>query len=97
MQREILAANPNSKIRVGGVNASDAADGNALMTAGRVLPWLQDVDDATWTSWAVTNRDTVVLDGANAKVAVYNLTIHDLGDPANYAELLAILKSAAGE
>jgi hypothetical protein len=97
MQREILAANPNSRIRIGGVNSFDAASGNALMTDGRKLPWLQDQTGATWTSWDVTNRDTVVLDPANAKTAVYNLTVHDLGDPANYAELMGILKAAAGE
>jgi hypothetical protein len=97
MQAEILAANPGSKIRIGGVNSADAASGNDLMTEGRVLPWLQDPDDAVWTSWDVTNRDVVVLDPANSKVAVYNLTVHDLADPANYAELLAILRSAAGE
>jgi len=97
MQREILAANPSSRIRVGGVNSFDAASGNALMTAGRKLPWLQDATGAVWTSWDVTNRDTVVLDPANAKAAVYNLTVHDLSDPANYAELLAILRATAGE
>jgi hypothetical protein len=97
MQREILAANPSSLIRIGGVNSSDAASGNALMTAGRRLPWLQDATGAVWTSWDVTNRDLVILDAANAKAAVYNLTVHDLSDPANYAELLAILRATAGE
>jgi len=97
MQSEILAANPASRIRIGGVDASDAADGNALMTAGRALPWLQDVDGGAWSAWDVTNRDVVVLDATNARVATYNLTIHDLSNAANYAELLAILRAAAGE
>lgn len=97
MQAEILAANPNSRIRIGGVNSFDAAAGNAGMTAHRRLAWLQDVGDAAWSSWSVTNRDVVVLDATNQKVAVYNLTMYDLSDPANYAELLGILKTAAGE
>jgi hypothetical protein len=97
MQAEILAANPGSRIRIGGVNSLDSASGNSLITAGRVLPWLQDPDGGVWSSWDVTNRDVVVLDATNAKVATYNLTVHDLGIAANYAELLAILRAAAGE
>ena len=98
MQAEILAAKPDSQIRVGGVNAVDSESANALITADRVLPWLQDVEAVdAWSSWDVTNRDVVVVDADNAKVAVYNLTVHDLGVPANYAELLAILRAAAGE
>ena len=97
MQAEILAAKPDSKIRIAGVNHPDASSGNADMTDGRVLPWLQDPDGGVWTLWDVTNRDVVVLDETNLKVTVYNLTVHDLADPANYAELLAILRNAAGE
>jgi len=97
MQAEILAADPGSRIRIGGVNSHDSASGNALITAGRSLPWLQAPDGAVWTSWEVTNRDVVVLDATNAKVATYNLTVHDLATPVNYAELLAILRTAAGE
>jgi len=97
MQAEILAANPDSRIRIAGVNAADSASGNGLITEGRDLPWLQDRDDAVWTAWDVTNRDVVVLDATNGKVAVYNLTTHDLADPANHAELLSILRNAAGE
>ncbi len=97
MQKEILTANPSSRIRIGGVNSFDAASANDLMTAGRALPWLQDPTGATWTAWDVTNRDTVVLDATNAKVTAYNLTVHDLSVPANYAELMQILKTAAGE
>lgn len=72
--------------------------GNDLMVAGRTLPWLQD-DAATkaWVSWGVFWRDVYVLDGENRLVAIYNLTEHDLTDPANYAELKAILLAAAGD
>jgi len=97
MQAEILAANPASRIRIGGINAAGAEAGNEFITMGVALPWLQDPDDAVWTSWDVTNRDVFVLDAENRKVTVYNLTVHDLSDPANYAELMGILRAAAGE
>jgi hypothetical protein len=100
MQAEILATDPQSRIRVGGVNAANSIGGNSVMTDDRSLPWCQDAGDgdgATWTAWGVSNRDVVVLDRTNAKVTVYNCTVNDLADPANYAELLAILRSAAGE
>jgi hypothetical protein len=100
MQTEILAANPQSRIRISGVNAANSTGGNGVMTLDRSLPWCQDagdVDGDTWAAWGVANRDVVVLDRTNAKVAVYNCTVNDLADPDNYAELLAILRSAAGE
>lgn len=64
-------------------------------TGPLTLPWLQDepAHDA-WQSWAVTYRDVVILDAANHKVGTYNVTTHDLGDPANYAALKALLLDA---
>ncbi len=97
MQRDLLAANPATKIRLLGVNNIESEGGVPLMAAGHVLPLLQDPDDGVWKSWAVTWRDVVVLDAANRRVTVFNLTEHDLREPANYASLLAILKTAAGE
>lgn len=97
MQAEILAANPASKIRILGVNEDGQQGSNALAVEGRTLPWLQDVAGAAWGGWAVTYRDVVVLDDQNRKVAVFNLSVHDLGRPQEYADLLAILRSAAGE
>lgn len=75
-----------------GLNAIGLEAGNPTITAGRTLPWLQDVpgEDA-WTKWNVVWRDVVVLDAENRKVAVYNLTVHDLADAANVAELKQIL------
>lgn len=65
------------------------------MAEGRDLPLLQDTAAAdAWTSWAVTYRDVVILDADNLKVDVYNLTAHNLGDPARYAELKARLVAA---
>jgi len=39
----------------------------------------------------------VILDAENRKVAVYNLTVHDITQPGDYKELLALLRAAAGE
>ncbi len=76
--------------------------GNPSMTAGRTLPWLQDVDadgntksDVWYDLWNVTYRDVVILDGSNAKVGVYNVTVHDLATPENYATLREMVVDAA--
>jgi hypothetical protein len=97
MQAEILAANPASKIRILGINQTGQEAYNDLAVAGNSIPWLQDAADAAWGGWAATWRDVVILDGANRKVGVFNLTEHDITQPAEYAALLALLKSAAGE
>ena len=97
MQAEILAANPASKIRILGVNRPAQEASNSLIVAGHTTPWLQDPDGLVWSSWNATWRDVVILDPANRKVGVFNLTDHNLSDPVNYGTLLAMLKSAAGE
>ena len=98
MQAEILAANPASRIRILAVNAEGYETGNLGFTDGRVLPLVQDAAAAAvWTNWAVTWRDVVILDDENRAVGVYNLTDHDLVLQPNYEDLLAILRSAAGE
>jgi hypothetical protein len=82
-------------VHILGVNDIGQESGNTSMTAGRDLPWLQDVPAASvWQSWNVTFRDVVILDEKNFPIAVYNLTVHDLGDPKNYAELKALLVAA---
>lgn len=48
-----------------------------------------------WALWSVTWRDVVILDTANRRVAVYNLTTHNLADTADYAELRALLLEVA--
>ncbi len=78
------------------MNGIALESGNASITAGRTLPWLQDVlATDVWKSWAVEYRDVVVLDQENRPVAVYNLTTYDLGNPANFAQLKSILVGAA--
>ncbi len=98
MQADLLAANPATKIRILGVNEIGHESGNPAITTGRNLPWLQDVagQDA-WTKWAPVLRDVIILDTANIKQAVYNLTVNDLAITANYNALKALLKSVAGE
>ena len=84
-------------IRILGVNAPEEAAGNAGMCAGRVLPWLQDQKPPdAWHLWQADYRDVIVVDDENKVVSIYNVTIHDLGVPASYAELRNILITAAG-
>lgn len=86
------------EIRIFGVNGIGQESGNAAVCAGRSTPWLQDVSaEDVWVTWAVTYRDVVILDDANNVRAVYNLTDHDLSNPANYAALRNLLIEAAGE
>jgi hypothetical protein len=83
-------------VRLLGVNAVGAEYDDSLMSAGRTLPWLQDVaGQQVWTSWGVTYRDVVILGPDNAKLAVYNLTVHDLADTASFNGLKRILLAAA--
>jgi hypothetical protein len=98
MQDELVAENPGTIIRILGCNQIGADGGVPGMTVGRDLPLTQDtVAENVWVDWAVDYRDVIVLDVDNIPVAVYNLTTNDLADPANYAELKQILKTAAGE
>lgn len=83
-------------IRILGINAAGLESGNPTICAGRTLPWLQDISSVNvWNSWGVTFRDVVILDAQNKRIGVYNLTDHNLKTPANYAELRAMLISAA--
>jgi hypothetical protein len=97
MQAEIDAENTGVEIRILGVNGIGQESGNASVSAGRTLPWLQDTAaENVWSTWAVTYRDVIILDTENKPIAVYNLTTHGLGTPANYQELKTILLGAAG-
>jgi hypothetical protein len=78
------------------VNAAGEEEGNTEYVKGRSQPVLQDTKDANvWGSWGVTWRDTVIVSPAGDKVGVYNLTEHDLQDPANYEELETKLRAVA--
>ncbi|MBE0566298.1 MAG: hypothetical protein IH621_10095 [Krumholzibacteria bacterium] len=83
-------------VRIHGVNAVGHESENAYACEGKDIPWLQEIlAEPVWADWEVTYRDVIVLDRDNVPVAVYNLTSHDLGEPANYAELKALLQAAA--
>jgi hypothetical protein len=96
MQQEIDAANPHMHVRILGVNRAGLESGNAGITSGRTLPWLQETESQPcWTTWDVTWRDVVILDAQNRRVGVYNLTEHDLLDPENYAALKTMILEEA--
>ena len=98
LQAELLSENPSTKIRLLGLNAAGLESFVSGAVAGRILPYLQDTAaENVWGSWGATWRDVRILDVNNVLVTTYNLTSHDLANPANYAELKALLKSAAGE
>ena len=97
MQAELRAERPDLSIELHGVNAIGHESGNAQACNGRVLPWIQDDPSRrVGDIWSVTYRDVIILDANNVVVAIYNLTAHDLVLTANYAELKALLISAAG-
>lgn len=84
-------------IQILGVNQAGYESGNATITAGRDLPWLQDVSTQdVWSAWAVVYRDVQILDQDNQLAGVYNLTEHDLSQPASYAALKNLLIEIAG-
>lgn len=101
MQQELRSSYPALHIELLGINEKGQEPGNASATAGRTLPWLQDVDanvdgkSDVFTSWQVALRDVVILDGTNAKVGVYNLNSHDLANSTNFATLREMLVDAA--
>lgn len=101
MQQELRSSYPALRIELLGVNEKGQEPGNVSATAGRTIPWLQDVDanvdgkSDVFTSWQVALRDVVILDGTNAKVGVYNLNSHDLANSNNFATLRELLVDAA--
>jgi hypothetical protein len=99
MQKEILAANPGSRIRILAVNDAGHESGvPSAVGADRTLPLLQDAPEVSaWTLWGVAYRDVVVLDGENRPLGVFNLTERSLDHRPEYDVLLDALRIAAGE
>ena len=101
MQNDLDASRPQLNVHILGVNAAGLASGNAFITSGRDIPWLQDLDlngdgwSDVWRSWNVTYRDVVILDAENARVGTFNLTTHDLRIPENYNTLRQMFVDAA--
>src|SRR5262245_35528214 len=96
MQQDVDTLATAHPILIFGVNQAGQESGNASICAGRVLPWLQDVPAVNaWDLWHVTWRDVVVLDPEGKVFRIYNLTVNDLGIPANYDSLKGILLDEA--
>ncbi len=91
MQSE-LAGEP---LQISAVNSYGREAQVPTMAALGPLPILQDEAEVdVWARWAVTYRDVVILDRENQRVAVYNLTAHDLGVAENYAALKKLITDA---
>ena len=98
MQGELDAMDTDLPIEILGVNDIGLESGNASITSGRVLPWLQtDAENDVWVEWEVTYRDVYIVGPGNELLDVYNLTINDLGVPANYDTLKNLILEAASE
>lgn len=104
MQAELRTTYPILDIQILGINefGQNPPGFNDLTTAGRTIPWLQDVDSNAnqvsdvWSElWDVTYRDVIIINGQNETVDVYNLTTNDLGVAANYATMRTKLIDAA--
>lgn len=94
MQNELEAA--GAEVQILGVNAVGHESSNPEMTAERDCPWLQDVPEVdAWGSWGVGYRDVWILDREDRLLTIYNVTVHDLNDPANYEELKGLFMDAA--
>lgn len=74
-----------------------SAVGNARVTDGRDLPWLQDVDTNgdgegdVWTEWGAEWRDVVIVDSDGEVLETINLTSFDLRDPDYYEDMTLTL------
>lgn len=98
MQAEIDSQETLRTIRILGVNDTGLESSNGLMTAVRVLPWLQPAaGEDVWTLWQVRFRDVVILGPGNERLGTFNLTVNNLSDPVDYAALKNQLLEAADE
>jgi len=108
MRAELNAEDQTGRvgIEIAGINAAGLEFGNGAISAGRTIPWLQDVSSQNiWGTWRVNElrpqtpgvayRDVILLQGENRPFAVFNLTDHDLSNPANDAALKTLLRTAA--
>lgn len=104
MQAELEADLPALDIQILGINEVGHDSGNASMTEGRSLPWLQDIDansnqvSDVWTEqWNVVFRDVVIVDSENQELGAFNVTTYNLADAENYATLRDILVDVASD
>ncbi len=98
MQAYIDSQETLRPVRILGVNGIGLESGNEGMTTGRELPWLQPAaDQDIWSLWQVEYRDVFILGPGNKHLGTFNLSVHDLADPANNADLMTQLLAAANE
>jgi len=96
MQTQLAAEHPGLAIQILTVNMVASEAGLEDLAAGGDLPVLQDTVEVNATeAWGAAWRDVFVLDAQNRPVEVYNLTAHDLHDPANFAHLQDLLVRTA--
>ena len=96
MQAELDTTTTAIPIRILGINETGQESGNAGIVVGNTIPWLQDTAaQNVWSDWKVTWRDVIILDDANNVAGIFNLTDHDLQDPAQYNALKALLLDVA--
>lgn len=101
MQAELKANFPSLDIQLIGVNESGYSSGNENITAGRNIPWLQDVDadgdgnSDVWDDWEIAYRDVAIVDEENELIDIFNLTDNDITRVANYDSLKQTLTAAA--
>jgi hypothetical protein len=96
MQAELDATQTRRPIYIVGINAIGQESGNPGMMSGRQLPWLQaNTDFDVWSNWHVEYRDVIIVGPGNERIDAYNLTSHNLAEPANYAALRDQLVDAA--
>jgi hypothetical protein len=100
MQNDFDSNDPSLGIEIVGINLAGRESGNASITAGNDIPWLQDVDldengeaDA-WEDWQAQLRDVIIVDSQNKEVSKINLTSNDLADTANYTLLRTMITDA---
>jgi hypothetical protein len=100
MQKEFDANYPKLDVQFVGVNQAGLEQGNAFITDGKDIPWLQDVDangdgdSDVWTSWGMGHLDLLVLNAHNEPSGEFNLVQHSLGEGENYSALQQLILDA---
>ena len=98
MQVELDTTATTLPIRILGVNETGQESGNSAIVVGNTIPWLQDTAaQNVWSDWKVTYRDVIILDDENRVAGIYNLTDHNLQNPADYNALKALLIQIANQ
>ncbi|MBD3335913.1 MAG: hypothetical protein GF355_10395 [Candidatus Eisenbacteria bacterium] len=96
LQTELNKSATPLEIQILGVNETGHESGNGVICHGRDLPWLQDTEEErVWERWEFEYRDVVILDPENVPVLAYNLTDHNLADPAHFDSLRSLLIETA--